>query len=192
MMKFPTSTRVGEVRGDQQLQINNVEMEALRDEVEDITLADPRETKNTKPLEDVTTISIHPDYPDRHIMIEIELTEELQSALTEFLKRNYDVFAWSQGDVPRIDAKVTVHKLFTDPSHSLIFQKRRKFTPECLKIIEEEVAKLIKANVIRESHYPDWQRCHRPKKRESEEYVSTLPTSIRLAQKTTFLYPKLI
>ena len=41
-------------------------MEALRDEVEEITLVDPRETKNTKSLEEVTTISIHPDYLDRH------------------------------------------------------------------------------------------------------------------------------
>ena len=63
-------------------------MEALRDEVEEITLADPRETKNTKPLEEVATISIHPDYLDRHVMIGTELTEELRSVLMEFLKKN--------------------------------------------------------------------------------------------------------
>ena len=63
-------------------------MEALRDEVEEITLVDPRETKNTKPLEKVTPIFIHPNYPDRHVMIETELTEELRSALVEFLKKN--------------------------------------------------------------------------------------------------------
>ena len=95
-------------------------MEVLRDEVEEITLVDPRETKNTKSLEEVALISIHPDYQDRHVMIEIELSEELQSALVEILKKNYDVFAWSQGDVPRIDLQITVHKLFTDPNHSPI------------------------------------------------------------------------
>ena len=30
------------------------------------------------------------------------------------------------------------------------------FAPKCLKVIKDEVAKLIKANVIRESHYTDW------------------------------------
>ncbi|GFZ03486.1 hypothetical protein Acr_16g0001100 [Actinidia rufa] len=82
-MKFPISTGVGEVRGDQkvarqcfisamkvetsassaqqQLQITDDEMDVLRDEVEQITLADPRETENTKPLEEVAPISIHPD-----------------------------------------------------------------------------------------------------------------------------------
>ena len=52
-------------------------MKALRDEVEQITLVDPRETKNTKPIKEVASISIHPDYPDCHIMIATKLTEEL-------------------------------------------------------------------------------------------------------------------
>ncbi|GFY95417.1 hypothetical protein Acr_10g0008020 [Actinidia rufa] len=51
------------------------DIEVLRDEVEQLTLADPRETNNTKPLEEVVPISIHLEYPDRHIMIGIELTE---------------------------------------------------------------------------------------------------------------------
>ena len=72
-------------------------MEALRDEVEDMTLANPRETKNTKPLEEVTSISIHPDFSDHHVMIEIEteLSKELRTTLVESLKKNYDVFIWS-------------------------------------------------------------------------------------------------
>ena len=49
----------------------------MRDEVENITLIDPREIKNTKPLEEVTPISMHPDYTDCHVMIRTELTEEL-------------------------------------------------------------------------------------------------------------------
>ena len=69
-------------------------MEALRDKVEQITLVDPRETENTKPLEEVALISIHPDHPDHHV-IRIELTKEPWTALVEFLRKNYDVFAWS-------------------------------------------------------------------------------------------------
>ena len=65
-------------------------MEPLRDEVEQVVLMDPREIENTKPLEETTPISIHPEYPDRHVMIGTELTEELRSALVEFLKRNFD------------------------------------------------------------------------------------------------------
>ncbi|GFZ03434.1 hypothetical protein Acr_16g0000580 [Actinidia rufa] len=131
-------------------------VEVLRDEAEQLTLVDPRETNNTKPLEEVVPVSIHPDYPDRHIMIGTELTDELRFALTEFLKKNYDLFAWSQGDVPGIDPEIAMHKLFTNPKSSLVRQKQRKFAPERLKVIEDEVNKLIRANVVREAHYPDW------------------------------------
>ncbi|GFS39342.1 hypothetical protein Acr_00g0062390 [Actinidia rufa] len=89
MMKFPAPTGIGE--------IDDTEMEALRDEVEEITLVDPREIENTKPLEDISLISIHLDYPDRLIMIGTKLFKEERNALVEFLKRNYDVFACSQG-----------------------------------------------------------------------------------------------
>ena len=34
--------------------------------MEEITLVNPRESKNNKPLEEVTPVSIHPDHPDRH------------------------------------------------------------------------------------------------------------------------------
>ncbi|GFS38889.1 hypothetical protein Acr_00g0059990 [Actinidia rufa] len=91
-------------------------------------LINPKETNNTKPLEEIIPISIHPDYPDRHIMI----------------------------DVPGIDPEIAMHKLFTDPKHSPVRQKRRKFAPERLKVIEDKVNKLIRANVVREAHYPDW------------------------------------
>ncbi|GFZ12710.1 hypothetical protein Acr_23g0010950 [Actinidia rufa] len=99
---------------DLRVQIDDAEMEALRDEVEEITFADPRETKNTKPLEVVAPISIHPDHPDCHVMIGTELTEEQRNALVEFLKKNYNVFAWSQGNVLGIGPQVAVHKLFTN------------------------------------------------------------------------------
>ena len=88
--------------------------------MEEITLIDPRETKNTKTLEEVALTSIHPDYTDHHVMIRTKLTEERRSALVEFLKKNYDVFAWSQGDIPGIDTQVIVYKLFTNLDHSPI------------------------------------------------------------------------
>ena len=70
-------------------------MEALRDEVEQVTLVDPRETENTKPLEEIALVSIHLDYPNYHFMIGTELTKELWIALVKFLKENYEIFTWS-------------------------------------------------------------------------------------------------
>ncbi|GFZ00843.1 hypothetical protein Acr_14g0004780 [Actinidia rufa] len=119
-MKFPTLTGIRRTGDD---------TEILRNGGEQLILEDPRETENTKPLEEVVPISIHPNFPDRQVMIGTELTDELQ---------------------------VAMHKLFTKPEYSPVRQKRRKFAPERLKVIEDEVNKLIKANVVQEAHYPDW------------------------------------
>ena len=76
--------------------------------------------------------------------------------MLELLKRNYDVFAWSQDNILGINLHVAVHKLFANPNLDSVHQKRRTCTPEWLKVIEEEVSKLINANVIKESHYLNW------------------------------------
>ena len=49
----------------------------LIDEIEDTPLVDPREIKNTKPMEEVVPISIHLNYLDRHVIIGTKLTREL-------------------------------------------------------------------------------------------------------------------
>ncbi|GFY91030.1 hypothetical protein Acr_07g0012260 [Actinidia rufa] len=96
-------------------------------------------------------------YYDCHVMIGTELTDKLRSALMYFLKRNFDVFAWSQGDILGINPHVATHTSYSPtPEHPIVCQKRRKFAPECLKVIEEEVSNLIKANVVREVYYQDW------------------------------------
>ena len=66
------------------------------------------------------------------------------------------MFVWLQGNILGINPHIPVRKLFIDPDHPSIFQKRKKFTPERLKVIEDEVSKLINTNVIQESHYSDW------------------------------------
>ncbi|GFZ10804.1 hypothetical protein Acr_22g0002020 [Actinidia rufa] len=101
-MKFPTLTGIGEVKGNQKT------AGEWPEDIESLILKDPRETVNTKPLEEVVPISIHPNYPDCQVMIGTELTNELRIALINFLKKNSDIFAWSQGNVPGIDPEVAM------------------------------------------------------------------------------------
>ena len=53
-----------------------------------------------------------------------------------------------------IDPTVITHRLNVNPSFKLVKQKRRSFTPERQKVINEEVSKLLQANAIREVEYP--------------------------------------
>ena len=55
-----------------------------------------------------------------------------------------------------IDPTIITHKLNVSPSFKPIKQKRRIFTLERQKAINEEVGKLLQAGAIREVKYPEW------------------------------------
>ena len=55
-----------------------------------------------------------------------------------------------------IDPAVMVHRLQVDPEHPPVRQKCRKFAPQCNRIINEEIQKLIDIGSVREVQYPDW------------------------------------
>ena len=146
MIKFPTKSRVGMVRGDQrvarecysasvkQKAVDNVYMDELdmRDEV----LTRP------KPLEELEPVSLDDD-PEHLAYIGSKLAADLKSLLTQFLRQNKDVFAWKQADMRGIDPTVITHRLNTSPSFKSVKQKRRSFAPERQKAINEEVDKLL-------------------------------------------------
>ena len=67
-----------------------------------------------------------------------------------------EVFDWKQEDMGGVDPEVIAHKLNVNPSFKPSKQKRRSFTPERQKAINEEVGKLLQAKAIREVEYPEW------------------------------------
>ena len=54
-----------------------------------------------------------------------------------------------------IDPTIITHRLNVSPSFKP-FKRKRSFTPERQKAINEEVGKLLKAWAIREVEYPEW------------------------------------
>ena len=159
MIKFPTVSGVGMVRGDQRVArecysasvkqkvVDNVYMDELdmRDEV----LTRP------EPSEELEPVSLDDD-PEHLAYIGSKLAEDLKGLLTKFLKHNKDVFSWKQADMGGIDPKVITHRLNASPSFKPVKQKRRSFAPERQKAINEEVGKLLQAGAIREVEYPEW------------------------------------
>ena len=123
----------------------NVDKLAMRDEV--LTRPEPSEELEPVLLE---------DDPEHLAYIGSKLAKDLKSPLTQFLKQNRDVFTWKQVDMGGIDPIVITHKLHTNPSFKPVKQKRRSFTPERQKAINEEAGKLFQAGAIREVEYPEW------------------------------------
>ena len=96
------------------------------------------------------------DNPEHLAYIGSKLAEDLKHPLIHFLKQNKDVFAWKQEDMGGIDPVIITHRLNVGPSFKPVKQKRRSFTPERQKAINEEVAKLFQVEAIREVEYPEW------------------------------------
>ena len=76
--------------------------------------------------------------------------------MVEFLRANADVFAWSAADVPGIDPEVISHALNVDPTHRPVKQKKRHCAPDRIRVVDQEVDKLLEAGFIREVSYPEW------------------------------------
>ena len=107
------------------------------------------------PSEELEPIQLD-DQPEHLVYIGSKLAKDVRDLLIHFLKHNIEVFTWKQEDMGGIDPAVITHKLKISPAFKPAKQKRRSFTPERQKAINEEVNKLLQANAIREVEYPDW------------------------------------
>jgi len=94
--------------------------------------------------------------PEAKVFIGSSLPKRIEEDLVEFLESRRSTFAWKPGDMAGISKEIITHKLGVDHSFRSIHQKRRKFTPERNQIIQEEVERLLKSDMIREVHFPRW------------------------------------
>ena len=147
------------VRGDQRV-ARECYLTSMKQKVVDnihIDELDMRDKLNTRPMpsEDLELVQLD-DQPEHLAYIGSKLAKDVKDLLIHFLKQNVEVFAWKQEDMGGIDPAVITHKLNVIPSFKPVKQKRRSFSPERQKTINEEVNKLLQPRAIREVDYPDW------------------------------------
>ena len=93
--------------------------------------------------------------PSKCVGIRAELKESVRRELICFLKQNKSTFAWTTEDMPGIRIDVTSHQLNVDPCFRPVKQKRCKLGPDRASVVNDEVERLLKADLIREVKYPD-------------------------------------
>ncbi|CAL9025156.1 unnamed protein product [Prunus brigantina] len=112
---------------------------------------DPREEhERPQPFEDLETIVISDDHPDQPVRIGTHLAPTDRTRLLDFLRNNFDCFAWSHADVPGIDPQVITHRLNINPDARPIRQKRRPYDNARYSAMKDEVQRLKTVGFIRE------------------------------------------
>ena len=102
MIKFPTVSGEGMVRGDQRVARECYSASMKQKTVDNIYLdkIDMRDEVNTRPepSEELEPVPLD-DNPEHLAYIGSKLAEHLKSPLTHFLRQNKDVFTWKQSDM---------------------------------------------------------------------------------------------
>ena len=75
-------------------------------------------------MEELVAISANVKNLSKVLKIEKNLTDETRQAITLFLMKNLDMFAWSHKDMVGIDSKVMCHCVNIDPNHQHVRQKQ--------------------------------------------------------------------
>ncbi|KAK1643113.1 hypothetical protein QYE76_060918 [Lolium multiflorum] len=79
-----------------------------------------------------------------------------ESALIEFLRERWEIFAWEPSDMPGIPRELAEHALNVDPTAKPVQQSMRRFSEPKRRAIGEEVNRLRKAGFIRELKESEW------------------------------------
>ncbi|GKV05833.1 hypothetical protein SLEP1_g17797 [Rubroshorea leprosula] len=176
-MKFPTPMGIATLRGNQEVarhcyitsitqpqkgkdQTPEVNPKRIPDnrQVMGVEIVDNRPKDETRAalVEDVEEVQIDDRDLSRKTQIGTKLNPEERAELIAFLRANKDVFAWTSTDMLGIPTSVSQHKLSTNPLKKPVAQKRRLFGGERLKVIKEEVEKLLQAGFVKRVDYCEW------------------------------------
>lgn len=101
-------------------------------------------------------IELIPGDGTKQISIGAGLDSVFKEGLTKLLREYADIFAWSLKEMPGLDESIAMHKLNVHKDAVPKMQKRRNFASDRQKAIDEEINKMLDADLICEVTYPKW------------------------------------
>ncbi|GJX49768.1 hypothetical protein Tco_0276613 [Tanacetum coccineum] len=121
-----------------------------------LTEASNEPSPNELVISERIKVSIHLEYLEQTVTIGERLLEKERMELCDLLRNNLDIFGWKLPDMIGIPRSVSEHRLNIYEGCPPIRHKRRGQEPDRNKAIQEEVAKLVEAQITREVHYHSW------------------------------------
>ncbi|XP_016199503.1 uncharacterized protein LOC107640499 [Arachis ipaensis] len=95
------------------------------------------------------------DYP-RPTYVSKMLPDDFKKEMVEILKEYCDCFAWDYAEMPGLSRELVEHQLPLKANVKPVKQPRRRFAPEVVQKIKEEIERLLKAKFIRTARYVNW------------------------------------
>ena len=105
------------------------------------------------PLEEV---SLGDDPIKRPAYISAKVTKEFKKRIVELLKEYKDCFAWDYNEMSGLSREMVELRLPIRPNKKPVKQIPRRFAPQILSKIKEEIERLLKSKFIRTARYVDW------------------------------------
>ena len=124
---------------------------ALRSTVDRDDVIFDKQPKSTsfKPAEEIVKFQVHPTDPKKTTSIGAQLDPTVDATLRDFLRENWDIFAWHPSDMPGIPRELAEHSLSILKGYKPIKQALRRFSEPKRQAMGEELAKLIEVEFIR-------------------------------------------
>jgi len=92
----------------------------------------------------------------RPTYVSTKIPKEFKDRIVELLKGYKDCFAWDYNEMPGLSRKMVELKLPIQPSKKPKKQIPKRFAPQILPKIKEEIESLLKCGFIRTARYVDW------------------------------------
>ena len=105
--------------------------------------------------EDLEKVVVGDDL-EKFFQVKAQLPPQEKEELTEFLRRNVNVFAWIAYEALRVDPTFICHHLNVNPSVTPKNQPSRCSSKDHSNTVRDKVMKLKQAGAIKEVFYPEW------------------------------------
>ncbi|GKF42294.1 hypothetical protein Tco_0125636 [Tanacetum coccineum] len=96
------------------------------------------------------------DHPDQPIIINGKLSIECKQKLGEVLRKNVDVFSWTQIVSTAMPRFIMEHQLNAYPLVEPMIHKKRPLNLDQRRVLKEKVFEWLQAGIIRKVQYPGW------------------------------------
>ena len=106
------------------------ELTTLRSTInrDDVRLDKRSKSTSFKPADEIVKFQVHPTDPTKTASIGAQLSPDVEAALREFLRENWDIFAWHPSDMPGIPRRLAEHSLYILKGFKPVKQALRRFS----------------------------------------------------------------